>query len=137
MIRNVLAIVAGIAVAMATFMLFEELSHQLHPVPANFNLKDETSVKNFIANTPVSSFLMVLAGYIVGSVFAGFVIRLISNAHTSRPATIAGGFLTLAAIINFYQIPHPHWFMAVCIVVFIPGVYIGNRLKKKQSAKLS
>jgi hypothetical protein len=43
---------------------------------------------------------------------------------------IAGVVLTLAAIANFFLIPHPIWFIIIGLIVFIPSVLIGHKFHK-------
>jgi sugar phosphate permease len=129
MIKNILAVIAGIAGAMATFMLFEQISHSIYPFPAETNMNDKVAMTAYMEKFPLAGLLLVLAGWIIGSINCGFLISVISKSGNRNLPLIAGGFLTLSAIINMYTIPHPVWFMIIGVLVFVPSVLFGFRFR--------
>ncbi|MCH5684341.1 hypothetical protein LWM68_08715 [Niabella sp. W65] len=128
--RNILSVIAGLATAIITFLIIETISASLHRVPANFDFRDSIAVKTFYQNQPISLWLLVLAGWIVGSFLCGFLIKWISNNDNKKLPIIAGCILMLSAIANFFSLPHPSWFIIVGLIVFIPSTLLGYKLCK-------
>ena len=128
--RNVISVIIGLAVAIITFLVAETINSSLHPIPTNLDLKDIISVKSFYENQPLSLWLLVLTGWAVGSLLCGFLIKRISKNENKKLPIIAGIILTFSAVVNFFLLPHPTWFIVVGLIVFIPSTLIGHKLYK-------
>lgn len=131
--RNLLSVVVGLATAILTFLIAEAINGKLHPTPTNFDFEDSISVKAFYENQPISLWLLVLAGWLIGSILCGFLIKLISKSDNIKLPIIAGCILTLSAIANFFSLPHPTWFIVVGLLIFIPSTLFGHNLHKSKS----
>jgi len=128
--RNILSVVVGLAVAIITFLIAETINTSFHPAPTNLDYKDSIAVKAFYENQPLSLWLMVLAGWVFGSLFCGLLIKWISKNENIKLPIIAGSILTLSAVANFFSLPHPTWFIVVGLMVFIPCTILGHKLYK-------
>lgn len=128
--RNILSVVLGLVTAIITFLIAETINTVLHPTPSNFDFKDNIAVKSFYENQPLSFWLLVLAGWIIGSLICGFLIKIISKNENKKLPIIAGVILTLSAVANFFSLPHPSWFMVIGLLVFIPSTLFGHALYK-------
>jgi hypothetical protein len=126
--RNILSVVLGIVVAIVTFLIAETINATLHPTPSNLDFKDSVSVKAFYENQPISLWLLVLGGWIIGSLLCGLVIKAISKTDNKKLPIIAGVILTLSAVANFFSLPHPTWFIVVGLILFIPATLLGHKL---------
>ncbi len=126
--RNILAVVIGLVAAIAIFLVAESINAAIHPAPATLDFTDKAAVETFYNSQPITLWLLVLAGWVLGSVVCGFLIKLISKNHNKRLPIIAGAILTLSAIANFLMLPHPVWFMIIALLLFIPSTLIGHRL---------
>jgi hypothetical protein len=131
--RNILAVVVGLVTAIITFLIIESINGNLHPAPATLDYKDTMAVKAFYENQPLSLWLLILAGWIIGSLLCGFLIKRISKSDNKKLPIIAGSILTLSAVANFFSLPHPAWFIVVGLLVFIPSTLIGHNLYKLKS----
>lgn len=129
MTRNIVSTVVGLVAAIVIFMAAETANVRLHPVPGSLNFNDTAAVKAFYQQQPVSLWLLVLAGWAVGSCVCGFLIKIISRTNKRQPAVIAATVLTLSAITNFYSLPHPLWMMIVGTIIFFPAVFLGHSLR--------
>lgn len=130
MIRNILSVVVGLAIAIITFLIAETINALLHPPPTNLDFKDSIAVKIFYDNQPLSLWLLVMAGWIIGSLLCGLLIKIISKNENTKLPIIAGIILTLSAVANFFALPHPTWFIIVGLMVFIPSTILGHKLFK-------
>jgi hypothetical protein len=128
--RNIISVLVGLAVAIITFLIAETINHSLHPTPTNIEFKDSVAVKAFYENQPLSMWLLVLAGWIIGSLLCGILIKVISKNENKKLPIIAGIILTFSAIANFFSFPHPTWFIVVGLLVFIPSTLFGHKLYK-------
>ena len=127
---NILSVIVGLAVAVITFLIAETINGTLHPAPTTLDFKDNIALKTFYANQPLSLWLLVLAGWLIGSLLCGFLIKFISKSNNKKLPIIAGCILTLSAIANFFSLPHPTWFIIVGLLVFIPATIFGYNLYK-------
>ena len=130
MIRNILSVVVGLATAIITFLIAEAINSSLQPVPTNLDFKESLVFKTFYENQPLSLWLLVLVGWVVGSFLCGLLIKCISKNDNKKLPIIAGCILTLSAIANFFSLPHPTWFIVVGLLVFIPSTLLGHNLYK-------
>lgn len=131
--RNILSVVVGLATAIITFLIAETINGNLHPAPTTLDYKNTIAVIAFYENQPLSLWLLVLAGWIIGSLLCGFLIKLISKSENKKLPIIAGCILTLSAVANFFSLPHPTWFIVVGLLVFIPSTLLGHKLYKLKS----
>jgi len=128
--RNIISVVVGLVTAVVTFLIAETINGNLHPAPTTLDFKDSVAVKTFYENQPLSLWLLVLAGWIIGSFLCGFLIKLISKSDNKKLPIIAGCILTLSAIANFFSLPHPTWFIIVGLLIFVPSTLVGHNLYK-------
>lgn len=131
--RNILSVVVGLATAIITFLIAETINGNLHPAPTTLDYKNTIAVRAFYENQPISLWLLVLAGWVIGSLLCGFLIKLISKSDNKKLPIIAGCILTLSAVANFFSLPHPTWFIVVGLLVFIPSTLLGHKLYKHKS----
>lgn len=126
--RNIISVVIGLATAIITFIIAETINASLHPAPTNLDYKDSIAVKAFYENQPLSMWLLVLAGWIIGSLLCGLLIKIITKNDNRKLPIIAGIILTLSAVSNFFSLPHPTWFIVIGLIVFIPSTLFGHKL---------
>ena len=118
MVRKILSVLIGLISAVIVFIIAESLNSLIHKVPPNFDF----------SNQQISFWLVILAGWIIGSLICGALISLISKSDNKVLPIIAGFILTLSAVTNFVLLSHPTWFIVVGLLVFIPSALLGNTL---------
>jgi len=131
--RNILSVIVGLATAIITFLIAETINTSLHPAPTSLDFKNSIAVKLFYENQPLSFWLMVLLGWVVGSFLCGLLIKWISKNDDKKLPIIAGCLLTLSAVANFFSLPHPTWFIIVGLLIFIPSTLLGHKLYKSDT----
>ena len=75
-LRSVLAVIAGFVAASAVMMLIETANGRvLYPELGRLakGMTDREAVKALLANAPVGAFLVVLLGWLLGSLVGGFL----------------------------------------------------------------
>lgn len=130
---SIISVVVGLVSAIVVFVIAETINSYLHPAPKTLDYNDSIAVKTFYENQPLSLWLFVLVGWIIGSVLCGFLIKLISKNDNKKLPIIAGSILTLSAVANFFTLPHPTWFIIVGLIVFIPSTLLGHKFYKLQT----
>jgi hypothetical protein len=94
---------------------------------------DLQEIKASMASAPVGALVVVLVGWVLGSVAGGFLATLISRKPGSGHALVLGAFLTLAGVANNLMLPPPAWFWIATFAVILPATYVGARLVPRQA----
>jgi hypothetical protein len=116
MIRRILAVVLGIALAIAIVAAVEALGHVIYPVPADIDWKDAAQVESYLGTVPTGAFFFVLAAWWLGTFGGGILACLIAREKPSLYSTIIGGFILAATVFNLISIPHPFWFSVTAVI---------------------
>lgn len=132
--RTILAVMAGLALAMATMLLFEAGYGLLHPLPAGANAQDPALMSAHLAAAPLPALLLVVAGWVVGALDGGLVAALISRRH-KLGAALAVGLLVLAGVIAVTAMfAHPRWMLIAGLALPLPASWLGARLAPRRPA---
>ena len=137
MIRNILAGVIGVAVAVAIVTLNEKLGHMAFPPPADMDFSDPEVLRPYLASLPAWALLQVMAGWVIG-VFAGIIVATtISLANPAIYASIVGGLILAATIANLIFIPHPMWFNIVSVIAIALSAWFAKTIADRNPARVS
>ena len=127
MIRALLAIVAGLAVAALMIGLLKSIGHSMYPPPEGLDpFGDPEGFAIALEQIPTGALAMVLLSWALGT-FTGawLAARIVGRAFYGL---LVGGVMMLSGITNVISIPHPWWFTVAGIVLFLPAAYAGARL---------
>ena len=128
--RRIGAVVAGFIVASIVMMIVESINGRvLHPElgRAAEGVMDREVLRGLLAAAPMSAFLVVILGWILGAIAGGWVAVRLAGPGIG-PGLVIGVLLTLAGIANNLMIPPPTWFLVVSPLVMIPSAWFGARL---------
>lgn len=128
MVKNILAVVAGVIGGAIVIWLLEALGHLIVPPPEGMDILDIESVRKHMTELPLISFIMVLVAYAAGSLTGGMLASGIAEKMKMRQALIAGVVLQFMGIINLILVPHPLWFTIVSLLLYLPLAYLGGRI---------
>jgi hypothetical protein len=131
MLRSILAVVAGFVVASVVMMVVETVNGRfLYPELGKLakGMTDREAIRNLLTDAPVGAFLVVILGWVLGSLAGGCAAAWIGRRAPLGHALVLGGFLTLAGIANNLMVPPPLWFWIAGPVVLIPATYAGALL---------
>ncbi|MFL6193506.1 MAG: hypothetical protein ACJ75H_05005 [Thermoanaerobaculia bacterium] len=127
-LRSILAVLCGALVGGAVILGMELVGTRVFPPPASLAPADPESMRAAMAALPLGAFVMVLAGWALGT-FAGAWVAARVAGRSPLGHGLAVGLLFLAAgVANMLSLPHPVWFWVVGVLLFLPAGYLGGRL---------
>jgi hypothetical protein len=128
-LRTVLAILAGLASALALVVAVEAASAVVHPTPPDFTGTKEEMCEH-VARYPQ----WVLAAVVVLWNLTGLVGVVVATQVGNRTAGFIVGTLLYAALsANVVMLPYPMWFKLVMLVTFPPVCWWGVRRAQRAS----
>jgi len=133
MVRKLIGIIAGLAVAVMLVSLIQKFGHSLYPPPAEMDLADQEFMQNYMTNLPWGPLAFVLGSYVGGALVGGWVAAFIARESSLVIAGIVGMFILAGAITNMAIIPHPAWFATATVVGMVTAVLIAAKLASGRS----
>lgn len=130
-LRSIAAVVAGFIAASIVMMLIESINGQvLYPdlAKAATGIKDRDTLRTLLATAPMGAFLVVLAGWMLGSLIGGWIAARLAGRATVWHGLALGALLTLAGLANNLMLPPPLWFFIASLLLLLPATYVGARL---------
>jgi hypothetical protein len=121
--RPFISVVVGLLSGILVITLLESIIPNINLMVFGDKLSDsnETIIK--------SNLIFVLIAWGAGAFSAGFVTSLITG--NIRYSILTSVLLLLGAIINFFIVPHPWWFIALALSIFLPLSSLANILVNK------
>lgn len=131
MLRNVLAILAGIVIGSVVNMALITVSGSIIPPPAGVDLTTMEGLKAAMPLMEPKHFLFPFLAHALGTLVGAIVtVKLVLNSH-QRFAIILSGWFLLGGIINIALLPSSIWFALVdLLLAYIPFGYLGYWLAK-------
>ena len=129
LIKNIVAIVAGIIIGSAVNMGLVMLGHSIIPPPAGFDPMDMESFKANLHLFESKHFIFPFLAHAIGTlVGAAAAVKISSNGQLSFAFIIAIFFMA-GGIYNAFMLPGPSWFNALdLIVAYIPMGWLGYKI---------
>ena len=121
MLRTLLGLAAGLAVAIVTVMIVETVGNQLFPPPNDFDMT-LASAEALPFKTLVWPVLAWFLGSLAGSALAVYVSGQAWTGWAVAALVLAG------TIFNFAMIAHPLWVMIAGGIAPILGGWLGQQL---------
>lgn len=127
LIRNVIAMLAGVIVAMVLIVLLQSVAHSVYPPPPGLDYTNPEVRKTVMMQAPAGALFIVLLSYFVGTFIGSWVAARLSAEAPLRQGYLIGLLLLVASVMNLKEVPHPLWFIVGNIVVVLVGALIGAR----------
>lgn len=112
-VRTTFALVIGVLVTIAVIVLMEQFTSWLFPSPLAGDIADPAVASEFMQQLPTMALLLVLLGWLLSITAGVWSASLIAGRSRGRFALTIGCFVLLSCIANFFQLPHPTWFVGV------------------------
>lgn len=121
--KNIVAVIAGIVVAVLVVMGIQWLGHVVYPMPEGLDINDADAMSEHIAGLPLGAFMFVLASYALGALAGGLLASKLAASSRMLMAGIVIGLILVATLVTLVQIAHPLWFsmaaVGVVVLVFV------------------
>jgi hypothetical protein len=131
-LRRIGAVLLGLVIAVAIVQIAELGVHAMHPPPPGTDMHDMKQVKAYVASLPVTPMLLVLGGWLVGTLLGTWIAAKVGR--IAVPAYIVGAVLLCGGIVNAFIIPQPVWFSIASFVVYIAATFAGIAIAQVNAA---
>lgn len=134
LLRNVLAVVAGIAIGSAINMALITLSPSLIPPPAGVDVTNAESLSKAMHLFEPRHFIMPFLAHALGTLVGALAAYLIAATYKAPLAYVIGAVFLCGGVAASFMIPAPAWFIAVdLLAAYLPmawlGIQLGTRMK--------
>jgi hypothetical protein len=128
-LRNVLAVIAGVVVGAVANMGVITLSGSIIPPPDGVNPADMESIAaNMHLFKPIH-FLMPFLAHALGSFVGALVAALIATSDKMKFALGLGAWTMIGGIMAATMIPSPTWFIVADLALaYIPTAFIAGKI---------
>ena len=142
LLRNVLAVIAGIVIGGIANMALITVSPFLIPPPAGVDVTTAEGLAKAMHLFEPRHFVMPFLAHALGTLVGALVAYLIAATARAPLAYAVGAFFLLGGVAASFMIPAPAWFIALDLVVaYLPmawlGILIGTRLTQGKTAARS
>lgn len=135
-LKNILAVIAGIILGSVVNMGIIMLSGSIIPPPEGVDPSDMESLKSSMHLFEPKHFIVPFLAHALGTLAGAFVTALIAFSHKMKLALIIGLFFLLGGISSVFMLPSPTWFIVLDLVgAYIPMAWIGGLLAGQVSKK--
>ncbi len=129
LLRNILAILAGLLVGGIVNMAIVTLGPALIPPPAGVDVTNAESLAGAMHLFEPRHFAMPFLAHALGTLAGALAAWLIAASHKARFAYAIGAIFLCGGIAACFMIPAPAWFMALdLIVAYLPMAWLATRL---------
>jgi len=132
-IRNILAVVAGIIIGGAVNMGIILISSSIIPPPEGADITTMEGLKASMHLMQPKHFIMPFLAHALGTLVGAYIAATISVNHKLKFALAIGGWFLLGGIVNIFMLPSPIWFTVVDLAgAYVPMAYLGGKLATKK-----
>jgi len=135
LLRNVLAILAGIAIGSGVNMALITISPSLIPPPMGVDVNNAESLSRAMQLFKPRHFVMPFLAHAVGTLAGALAAYLIAATYRAQIAYVIGAVFLCGGVAASVMIPAPTWFIALdLLVAYLPmawlGIHMGTRMKQ-------
>lgn len=128
-VRNILAVIAGIIAWMVTSFTVFKLGMLIIPLPEGIIPGDLESLRTHMHLLQPKHFITPFLDHSLGSLVGGLVAALIAANRKMTFALVIGFLHLLGGIFAAFIIPAPVWFIVLDLVAaYVPPAWLGGKL---------
>lgn len=128
-VRNILAIIAGLVIGSAVNMFFISLNGPVIALPEGADVSTMEGLKESMSLFEPKHFIFPFLAHAIGTLVGAYLAGLIAATHKMKIALGIGVAFLIGGIINVINLPAPAWFSALdLIVAYIPMGWLGGKL---------
>ena len=129
LLRNALAILAGIVIGGGVNMAFITLSPLLIPPPAGVDVNSAESLGKAMHLFEPRHFVMPFLAHAVGTLAGALAAYLVAASHKAQIAFVIGVVYLCGGVAASFMIPAPAWFIALdLLAAYLPMAWLGIRI---------
>lgn len=131
-VKNILAVVAGLIIGSVVNMLIIMVSGSIIPPPEGGDITTMEGLKATMHLFEPQNFIFPFLAHALGTLVGAFVAAKIAASRKMLMALIIGLFFLIGGTINIVLLGGLMWFTALDIIVaYMPMAYLGFLLAKK------
>ena len=128
-LRNVLAVIAGVASCMVVKIVVIKIGAALVPAPEGVDMNSLESIKAHTDLFHAKHYLFPFLEHALGSLVGGLLAALIAASRKLTFALVIGGIHLMGGIAAALLIPAPAWFIALDLgLAYLPMAWVGGKL---------
>ena len=134
-LRNVLAVIAGLFIGGAVNMALITISPSLIAPPAGVDVTNAESLASAMHLFEPRHFIMPFLAHALGTLVGALIAYLIAASHKARIAYVIGIVFLCGGVAASFMIPAPVWFIALdLLLAYLPmawlAIWIGSRMQQ-------
>ena len=131
-IRNILAVISGIAIGSSVNMGLIMVSGSIIPPPNGADVTTMEGLKEAMHLFEFKHFIFPFLAHALGTVAGAFITVLIAVNHKIKFALTIGVFFLIGGITNIFMLPSPIWFVVLDIAgAYIPMTWLGYKIAQR------
>ena len=133
LVRNVLAIVAGLIIGSAVNMGIIMVSGSIIPPPDGVDVTTMEGLKAAMHLFEPKHFLLPFLAHALGTLAGAIIAGMTAASHKMKFSLAIGIFFLAGGIANTFMLPSPAWFTATdLIAAYLPMAWLGAKLTQKK-----
>ncbi len=130
-LRNILAVIAGVVVGSIVNMGIITVSGSIIPLPEGVDPSSMESLKENMHLFGPQHFLMPFLAHALGTLTGAFLAAKVAATRKMTFAFVIGFFFLAGGVMNLFMLPSPVWFAIVDVAVaYVPMGWLGGKLGK-------
>lgn len=131
-LKNVLAVVAGVIIGSMVNMGIIMISGSIIPPPEGGDITTMEGLKSTMHLFEPKHFIFPFLAHALGTLVGAFVAAIIAAGKKMLMALLVGLFFLIGGTVNIAMLGGPMWFTALDIIVaYMPMGYLGYVLAKR------
>jgi len=131
-LRNFLAVVAGVLVGGAVNMALVVVGPQLIPPPAGADMTTAEGLAAAMPRLGAQHFVFPFLAHALGTLSGALVAYLVAARWRLGIAHFVGAFFLAGGIAASFMIPAPAWFIALdLLAAYVPMAWLGTRIGQR------
>lgn len=132
-IKNILAVIAGIVVGSFVNMGIIMISGSIIPPPEGADITTMEGLKSSMHLFQPKNFILPFLAHALGTFVGAFLAAKIAGNHKMIFAVVIGVVFLAGGIANVFLLPSPAWFTVLDLVgAYLPMAYFGGKLAMKK-----
>jgi hypothetical protein len=127
MLRNILAVIAGLVVGMAINMALVQLNIVFFPLPEGVDVTNSEQMREAIEGMPSAAWILVFVAHLAQAFVGGWVAARLGKSHPMVLAMIVGVLSLAGGIANALMLSTPLWTWIEMPLYLVAAWWAGRR----------